>query len=370
MKFQNDQWHIDEPTHACANISNTSVEDHTGISGKIMAITDRNTNLNKSIHDQYKRGHKELTEQLDNYAKEKAELIQLKDQQDRKILELTGELHRIKEREAQLQNITLEQFLETNQLMEPSVNLIVPSQPSTISSIPLKNSVRMAIDYNFDQFFSTTSGSSALEFQAKKCILAHGIDPASMKCRESKWHTWGPTKIMPGQMFFTSFRGCVENYIHEAFPLCRTWGYNVTSAEISELFNPLEVVFINSQSETVLQIVNTDKVYAIPGIVRKPQDQENLNKLIRERGFMTARLPVQENFSKKGGKSAKIINLAYNAPNLFHILNSFAENGCCWKKTIGNLLVPMISNKINEKKRRLSAGVDPYTLLPYPTKAG
>ena len=112
-------WHIDEPAHACANISNASVEDHAGISGKIMAITDRNTNLDKSIHDEYKRGHKELTEHLDNYAKEKAELIKLKDQQDRQILELTEELHRIKEREAQLQNVTLEQFLETNQLMEP-----------------------------------------------------------------------------------------------------------------------------------------------------------------------------------------------------------------------------------------------------------
>ena len=116
-----------------------------------MAITDRNTNLDKSIHDQYKRGHKELTEKLDNYAKEKAELIQLKDQQDRQILELTEELHRIKEREAQLQNVTLERFLETNQLMEPikncfpSVYLIVPSEPSTISSIPLKNSLRMII---------------------------------------------------------------------------------------------------------------------------------------------------------------------------------------------------------------------------------
>jgi tRNA (guanine9-N1)-methyltransferase len=112
------------------------------------------------------------------------------------------------------------------------------------------------------------------------------------------------------------------------------WAFVVTSESLEKYFsnNIDKVVYLTSDSETTLHVLENDKIYVIGGIV----DRNRLKRIAIDRantiGVKTAKLPIDEHLSQMPSTRVLTTN------HVCELLLKYKEHNGCWKKALADVL--------------------------------
>jgi tRNA (guanine9-N1)-methyltransferase len=112
------------------------------------------------------------------------------------------------------------------------------------------------------------------------------------------------------------------------------WAFDITSDSLEQYFhdNMNKVVYLTSDSETTLSVLENDKIYVIGGIV----DRNRLKRITMDRanaiGVKTAKLPIDEHLSHMPSTRVLTTN------HVFELLLKYKEHNGCWKKALADVL--------------------------------
>jgi tRNA (guanine9-N1)-methyltransferase len=123
------------------------------------------------------------------------------------------------------------------------------------------------------------------------------------------------------------------------------WAFTITSESFEQCFQTdlKNVVYLTSDSETVLEDLDDDKIYVIGGIV----DRNRLKRAAIERanllGVATARLPIDEHLHAMASTRVLTCN------QVFELLLRFREYSRNWKTALQNVLPSRKDAKFKDK---------------------
>jgi tRNA (guanine9-N1)-methyltransferase len=112
------------------------------------------------------------------------------------------------------------------------------------------------------------------------------------------------------------------------------WAFNVTSDSLERYFHNKkeDIVYLTSDSETTLKVLDNTKIYVIGGIV----DRNRCKRITIDRatalGINTARLPIDEHLSAMPSTRVLTTN------HVFELLLKYREHNGCWKKALTDVL--------------------------------
>ena len=156
--------------------------------------------------------------------------------------------------------------------------------------------------------------------------------------------------LHPMHIFFTGFKKNGELYKECVRKNAGFEGYLIDMSEKShmELFPKEEIVYLTPDSETVLDKVESDKVYVIGGLVDESITNNITNGYAKQLKIQTARLPIEEKM-QKSDKGTFIKVLAVN--QVFDILLELSESGD-WNKAL-SAGVPRRTGYIVQEERKV-----------------
>lgn len=151
-----------------------------------------------------------------------------------------------------------------------------PRQPKPVNTMANSlNKIRVAVDLDYEE---------------------HLKDTEVLECAKQlmRVHTRNRKAAMPLQVYFTSF--AEGTLVAEAlrYYYYYSWDIHFEKESYLNVFEKSSIVYLTSDSTTVLQELNPNEVYIIGGLIRSTQTGLSL-KRAEELGLRTARLPLPEN---------------------------------------------------------------------------
>ena len=163
---------------------------------------------------------------------------------------------------------------------------------------------RIAIDMSFDEYMSDRD-------LAKTIKQIHWCYSSNRK------------ETNPAQFYVTSFTGkCVEAM--EKSQGYQNWDLNFKEENYVDLFPRENLVYLSSDSENVIQELDTSKVYVIGGLVDHNSQKGLCHRLATEKNIAHGRLPIDEYLTMKSRKVLTILHV-------FQILLA-VSHGKSWKE--------------------------------------
>jgi tRNA (guanine9-N1)-methyltransferase len=140
----------------------------------------------------------------------------------------------------------------------------------------------------------------------------------------------------PCQLAATSVGGGTLEHLKKVngFDEWSNWAFTVTPDSLEQHYqcNLDKVVYLTSDSETVLETLDDSKIYVIGGIV----DRNRLKRAAFDRsvtvGVATARLPIDEHLQEMASTRVLTCN------HVFELLLKYREHGRDWKKALLEVL--------------------------------
>jgi len=138
--------------------------------------------------------------------------------------------------------------------------------------------------------------------------------------------------------------------------LGRSFSYSETKS-IVEMHNPdakSKLVYLTSDSDTILEHLDDSKIYVIGGIVDRNRLKRAAINKAEEFGLQTAKLPITDYFKL-------VTTKVLTCNHVFDILLKYREMGNDWKKAMLNVLPPrkdleILENKEEVKEEKSSEG--------------
>lgn len=128
------------------------------------------------------------------------------------------------------------------------------------------------------------------------------IDKDVCKCaKQLLWvYTINRKAEMPLQLFYTGLQdgGRLQQALDKNDGY-RNWDVRIKNESYMTLFEHKNIVYLTSDSDTVLTTLETDAVYIVGGLVDHNHHKGLTEKLAREKGLRTARLPLNEHVKIK-----------------------------------------------------------------------
>ena len=143
------------------------------------------------------------------------------------------------------------------------------------------NPIRVAVDMDYDDFMQDKDISKC----AKQLLWVYATNRKS---------------AMPLQLYYTSLRE--KSRILEALERNDgyvNWDVHLKSESYLEVFDRTSIVYLTSDSDTVLETLDQNAVYIIGGLVDHNHHKGLSLKRADEQGIKTARLPLSENITMK-----------------------------------------------------------------------
>jgi tRNA (guanine9-N1)-methyltransferase len=138
-----------------------------------------------------------------------------------------------------------------------------------------KDAVRLCVDCSFDDKMAPHE----LRSLQKQLAACHSANKSAT--RPSRFHVCGMSG--PAMQRFKS-----------VYTLDNWTNFEIADAHYGDVFDADDLVYLSSESDTVLDAVDKSKVYVIGGIVDKNRHKGMTHRLAVERGIATARLPIDE----------------------------------------------------------------------------
>lgn len=154
----------------------------------------------------------------------------------------------------------------------------------------------------------------------------------------------------PCQLSATGISSSGDTHQHlqkvNGFHEWRNWAFTVTSDPLDVHYQKVmsNVVYLTSDSTTVLDSLDNSKIYVIGGIV----DRNRLKRAAIDRavalGVETARLPIEEHLQAMASTRVLTCN------HVFELLLQYRENGGNWEKALVHVLPSRKEAKFLEDK--------------------
>lgn len=163
-------------------------------------------------------------------------------------------------------------------------------------------------------------------------------------------YSYNKNSATPCLVTVTSVNGLTRTLLEKEVG-CSTWhqrGFTCTEWSLEDYFSEHQssLVYLTSDSATILEHLEDDKIYVIGGIVdRNRLKGIALARATQELGVATAKLPLDEHLSETM-PSTQV--LACN--HVFDILIKYREFGNDWAKALQFVLPPRKGAKIQENK--------------------
>jgi len=170
-----------------------------------------------------------------------------------------------------------------------------------------KVKTRIAIDCSFDSLM-TENDVQKLSKQMQRC------------------YTLNRKMANPLQLYYTHVQDKTLARFDAAMDGYRNWDANFKSESLAELYPLDKVVYLCAESETVIQTLDDDKIYAIGGFVDHNSHKGVGYERAVKAGFSTARLPIDDYFKLS---TRKVLTVC----QVFEIIANFSRSGC-WKEAI------------------------------------
>lgn len=143
------------------------------------------------------------------------------------------------------------------------------------------NTVRVAIDFDFDELMSEK-------------------DMAKCSKQLLRVYTENRKSLMPIRLFYTSIRegGKIEKALSRNDGYLN-WDVKIHQESYLDLFDSDSIVYLTSDSENVLDVIDPDAVYIIGGLVDHNHHKGLSCERAEQKKLKTARLPLSEHITIK-----------------------------------------------------------------------
>lgn len=124
------------------------------------------------------------------------------------------------------------------------------------------------------------------------------IDKDISKCVKQllRVYTLNRRSDKPINLYMTGIKEGTRTYtVLEKNDGWKNWNVQLKAENYAEVFEKNKIVYLTSDSETVLTELDKESVYIIGGLVDHNQHKGICHKTAEEMGFKTARLPLSEN---------------------------------------------------------------------------
>jgi tRNA (guanine9-N1)-methyltransferase len=180
------------------------------------------------------------------------------------------------------------------------------------------NKQRIAIDLSFFDYMVIADGKNALT-QVGYCYSSNRRNPN------------------PFQFYACGVDDKVSE-IAKTIGVFQNWDMHIIPDKIDEVFDKSEIVYLCAESDNVLEELDEKKVYIIGGLVDHNHHKGLCYGISQEKGYLHARLPIEENMKLD---SRKVLTINH----VFDILVNY-DLTKDWKKALLTVMP--------ERKRKLS----------------
>ncbi|CAH1397383.1 unnamed protein product [Nezara viridula] len=164
--------------------------------------------------------------------------------------------------------------------------------------------VRVLLDFSFDDLMN--------EKDLHKCINQFSHCYAiNRRC------------LNPLQLYVANFKGKAKDIIQKNNGY-NNWDVNFHTEDYCDIFKKEELVYLTSDSENVIESLDTSKVYIIGALVDHNSQKGLCLKIATERNISHGRLPIDQFIQMK---TRQVLTVDH----VFHILLNVAACGLSWK---------------------------------------